>query len=153
LSGIVVQLGAGLGYAAARGGWGEGYGVGKVVGVAIFSKSYGILSVLLEDTMTIKTHYDIYTTQEEMDAYLARQEKEVDTNRDVFNKHLPRLLEEHRGKYMLMKNGEMFEVFDTWREAYEEGSKRFPDLVFSAPEITDFVYCIRGGAVDPGDEY
>jgi len=102
--------------------------------------------------MTTKTVYDVYTTRKEMDAYRAIQEKEVHANYGVFKKHLPRLLKEHRGKYILLRKGELLDMFDTRQDAYEEGSKRFPDFVFSVQEITDFVAYISCGP-DPDDGY
>jgi len=102
--------------------------------------------------MTTKTVYDVYTTRQEMAAYRAIQKKEVRANYDVFEKHLPRLLKEHRGKYILLRKSEMLDMFNTWREAYEEGGRRFPDFVFSVQEITDFVAYI-GYSPDPTDEH
>lgn len=79
-----------------------------------------------------------YTTKEAFDAYGERQRKEVDTNYEIFQtKHLPELLKTHRYQFALLRHGEVVEIFDNDRLAYEAGCNRFEDFIFSTQQITD----------------
>ena len=66
-----------------------------------------------------------------------RQQEEVDRNYDAFTNMLSSILEEHRDKLALMKDGSIVGYFDTPRQALEAASDRFPDGVFSIQEVTD----------------
>lgn len=64
-------------------------------------------------------------------------QKQVDDNYDAFQKRLPDLLSDYRGKFALMHNGEIVELFDTHRDAYMTGLLLYKDYMFSLQEITD----------------
>lgn len=58
-------------------------------------------------------------------------------NYEAFAKKLPELLPAHRGKFALMRDGEVTEFFDTAGDAYLAGQKLYPDGGFSVQEVTD----------------
>ena len=58
-------------------------------------------------------------------------------NYEAFSKKLPELLPAHRGKFALMRDGEVTEFFDTAGDAYLAGQKLYPDGAFSVQEVTD----------------
>jgi hypothetical protein len=58
-------------------------------------------------------------------------------NYEAFSKKLPELLPAHRGKFALMRDGEVTEFFDTAGDAYLAGQKLYPDGGFSVQEVTD----------------
>ncbi len=60
-------------------------------------------------------------------------------NYEAFQKLLPSLLPQHRGKSALMRDGELVEVYDTPRDAYVTGQKLYEDGRFSIQEVTDEV--------------
>ena len=68
---------------------------------------------------------------------VARQNREVDRNYDVFVRLLASLLPEHRDEYALMRDGEILGFFAKPGEANRAGLERFADGVFSIQEITD----------------
>ncbi len=65
------------------------------------------------------------------------KKKEVRRNYEALQKQLPGLLESHRGKFALMRNGKIVEFFDSARDAAIYGQKEFEDRLFSIQEITD----------------
>ncbi|HEY3233889.1 MAG TPA: hypothetical protein VGJ84_04200 [Polyangiaceae bacterium] len=58
-------------------------------------------------------------------------------NYEEFSKKLPELLPAHRGKFAVMRDGEVIEFFDTAGDAYLAGQKLYPDGGFSVQEVTD----------------
>lgn len=66
----------------------------------------------------------------------ARQ-RQIESNYAAFQAKLSSLLEEHRGEFALMRNGEVVEFFDTARDTYAAGKKMFEDGLFSVQEVTD----------------
>jgi len=67
---------------------------------------------------------------------LTRQQ--VENNYKAFMEKLPSILETHRGKFALMRNGEIIEFFDTARDAYIAGQKLFQqDKLFSIQEVIE----------------
>lgn len=64
--------------------------------------------------------------------------EQIEKNYKVFEGKLPNLLVSHRGKFALMKNGEIIEFFDTARDAYIAGQKLFEkDKLFSIQEVVE----------------
>jgi hypothetical protein len=61
----------------------------------------------------------------------------IKKNYEAFQEKLPELLPLHGGKFVLMRDGEIVEFFDTARDAYVSGSKLYPDENFSIQEIAD----------------
>ena len=69
------------------------------------------------------------------------KQQEVSQNYEAFQKMLPELLESesYRGKFALMRKGEIIEYFDSMRDAAMYGQKEFDDGLFSVQEVTDRV--------------
>lgn len=63
--------------------------------------------------------------------------QEIDANYETFEEILPDLLEQHRGRYCLLRDRKIVEIFDTARDAYICGTKMFADERFSIQEVTD----------------
>jgi len=68
---------------------------------------------------------------------MPEKDSQVDINYQAFEKRLPELLVLHRGKFALMRNGEIIEFFDTARDCYIAGQKIFSDGVFSIQEVVE----------------
>jgi hypothetical protein len=65
-------------------------------------------------------------------------QQQVERNFKAFQEILPAIAELHRGKFALMRDGEIIEYFDTARDAYVAGQKIFKeDLIFSIQEVVD----------------
>jgi hypothetical protein len=64
-------------------------------------------------------------------------QQQIRRNYEAFIAQLPQLVVRHRGKFALMHNGEIVELFDTARDAYVAGQKLFPDAPFSVQEVTE----------------
>lgn len=62
---------------------------------------------------------------------------EIDRNLEAFQKKLPDLLHDCRGKHALMRHAEIVDMYDTLRDAKLAGDKLFDDGLFSVQEITD----------------
>lgn len=75
--------------------------------------------------------------EEEWMATLTEAQREVDRNYEAFVELLPQLLVPHRGKWALLRDGELIAVFDTARDAHLAGSKLYPEACFSVQEVTD----------------
>lgn len=65
------------------------------------------------------------------------KETEVKRNYDAFMQQLPQLLVMHRGKFALMRDGNVIEFFDTSADAYRAGQKLYPDQRFSIQQVID----------------
>lgn len=63
------------------------------------------------------------------------QEDEVRQNFKAFQKLDQEQGEEHKGKFALMKNRQIVEIFESHTEAYKAGQKRFPNAPFSIQEF------------------
>ena len=64
--------------------------------------------------------------------------QQIETNYKAFEKKLPGLLPGYRGKFALMRDGEIVEFFDTAGDAYVAGKKIFEtDKLFSIQEIIE----------------
>ena len=67
---------------------------------------------------------------------LEQAQAEVDRNYEAFLDLLPRLLETHRGRWALLRDGELTAVFDTSRDARVAGMTFYSEGRFSIQEIT-----------------
>ncbi len=66
------------------------------------------------------------------------QKKQVEINFQAFEKKLPELLPAYRGKFALMRDGEIIDFFDTASDAYIAGKKIYEkDQLFSIQEVLD----------------
>jgi len=64
--------------------------------------------------------------------------QQVEANYKTFEQKLPGLIVAHRGKFALMRDGEIVEFFDTARDAFVAGQKIFAqDKIFSVQEIVE----------------
>jgi hypothetical protein len=64
--------------------------------------------------------------------------QQLEDNYKAFQGQLPTLVSSHRGKFALMRHGQIVEFFDTARDAYVAGQKLFAaDRLFSVQEVTD----------------
>ena len=62
--------------------------------------------------------------------------QQIETNYKAFEQKLPNLLPTYRGKFALMRDGEIVEFFDTVGDAYVAGKKIFEtDKLFSIQEV------------------
>ena len=72
------------------------------------------------------------------------QDQEVKANFEVFQKKLPDLLKTHKGKFALMRDEKIIDVYDSLEKASKEGFSQFKDERFSIQEVkgklADFGY-------------
>ncbi len=68
---------------------------------------------------------------------MTENQKQVDDNYAAFQKRLPDLLLDCRGKFALMRDQEIVEFFDTSIDAYKAGLLLYKDGIFSQQEVTD----------------
>jgi hypothetical protein len=68
---------------------------------------------------------------------LSEHQQHIEQNYAAFQAQLPQLVIRHRGKFALMRNGEIVEFFDTARDAYVAGQKLFPQMPFSVQEVIE----------------
>lgn len=63
-------------------------------------------------------------------------QEEVDLNYEAFQKELPRLLHEHRGKFALLKNGRIMNFFSSAENARNTAASFIPDGLYSIQQVT-----------------
>jgi hypothetical protein len=63
------------------------------------------------------------------------RERELTENYAAFEKMLPELLKSSAGKYALLRNRGLVEIFDTAAEAHSAGTSRFDDGLFSVQKV------------------
>ena len=64
--------------------------------------------------------------------------QQIEDNYKAFQTQLPSLLSSRRGKFALMRNGQIVEFFDTARDAYVAGQQIFAtDRLFSVQEVIE----------------
>ena len=59
----------------------------------------------------------------------------ITSNYDAFEAMLPLLMQQFRGRYVLMRHGEIAGVFDTAGAAQATGSSEFSDQLFSVQRV------------------
>lgn len=65
-------------------------------------------------------------------------EEQIHRNYQAFQEQLPSLVATYRGKFALMRDGQIVEFFDTARDAYVTGQKLFAsDQLFSVQEVIE----------------
>lgn len=67
---------------------------------------------------------------------VSEQEKQVTENYKAFEAKLDELIDQHEGKWALLRDGSVVEVFDTARDAHTAAWKIFDDERFSVQEIS-----------------
>lgn len=65
------------------------------------------------------------------------QENEIKQNFDFFQTVIETLLPEHQGKFALLRDRAIVELFPTPIDAMSDGHKRFEDGVFSVQRVID----------------
>jgi hypothetical protein len=75
----------------------------------------------------------------EADVSVASQTKqeEVDRNFAFFQRELPQLLAEHRGKFALLRDCKSTRYYDTAQDAFTAGSQLYEDGLFSIQRVTE----------------
>lgn len=68
-----------------------------------------------------------------------QRQQEVDANFEAFQAFLPSLIEEERGKFALMRDRKIVEMFDTAGDALRAAALKYGDGRYSIQEITDRV--------------
>jgi hypothetical protein len=64
--------------------------------------------------------------------------EQIDRNYRAFQEQLSSLATTQRGKFALMRDGQIIEFFDTARDAYVAGQRLFEhDQLFSVQEVTE----------------
>jgi hypothetical protein len=72
--------------------------------------------------------------------YMADQsdkDRQVKENYDAFVQKLPELLATHSGKFALLHDREIVELFDSAGDAYKAGQQRYPTGLFSIQQVTE----------------
>ncbi|OGO17251.1 MAG: hypothetical protein A2Z14_08600 [Chloroflexi bacterium RBG_16_48_8] len=64
--------------------------------------------------------------------------REIEVNYAMFHEKLPDLIPDRRGKFALIRHGEIIEFYDTARDAFLTGQKLFDDDLFSVQEVIEF---------------
>lgn len=67
---------------------------------------------------------------------MSELEDEIDRNLEAFKAQLPALLEQHKGRYALMRRQEIVGVYDTIRDAQLTGRTFYEDGLFSVQKVT-----------------
>jgi hypothetical protein len=67
------------------------------------------------------------------------KQEEVDRNFDFFRKELPQLLPKHRGKFALLRDGQITGFYDTAQDANTAGTQLYADGLFSIQKVTEEV--------------
>lgn len=62
---------------------------------------------------------------------------EVDKNYEAFQKLLPELIEEHNGRFALMRGEKVVHIFDTVRDAVVFAKEKYDDDLFSVQKISE----------------
>ncbi len=67
---------------------------------------------------------------------VSEQEKQVTENFKAFEAKLNDLIDQHEGRWALLRDGSVIEIFDTARDAHIAAWKIFDDERFSVQEIS-----------------
>lgn len=67
---------------------------------------------------------------------MSELEDEIDRNLEAFKAQLPALLEQHKGRYALLRHQEIVGVYDTIRDAQLTGRTFYEDGLFSIQKVT-----------------
>ena len=94
-----------------------------------------IPSIALSSTMLLRSKQ--HAGSGAMSESTKSDNSEVRLNYEAFRKKLPDLLQTHRGKFALMHDREVVELYDTAGDAYKVGIKSYGEGSFSVQEVTD----------------
>lgn len=62
---------------------------------------------------------------------------ELDRNYDAFKSALPELMRKHKGKFAIVRDAKVLDLFETSKDAFVCGWRLFGDDLFSVQEVTD----------------
>lgn len=62
---------------------------------------------------------------------------EVDKNYEAFQKLLPELIEEHNGRFALMRGKKVEQIFDSVHDAVVFAKEKYDDDLFSVQKISE----------------
>jgi hypothetical protein len=65
------------------------------------------------------------------------KQEEVDRNFAFFQRELPQLLAEYRGKFALLRDCNITGYYDTAQDAFTAGSQLYEDGLFSIQRVTE----------------
>ena len=65
------------------------------------------------------------------------REAEVDKNFDFFHSIVESLMDDHEGKYVLLRDCKVISIHSTTEEAANEGCSLYPDGRFSLQQVTN----------------
>lgn len=68
---------------------------------------------------------------------LEEVQKEIDRNYETFSKELPNIINSYNNKYILLKNAEIIDYFDTMDDAIKYAEYRFEDGLYSIQKINE----------------
>jgi len=67
------------------------------------------------------------------------KQAEINKNYTAFKKLLPEIVSTHPNKFLLMRDGNPVEYFDTAKDAFVYGSGMYEDDLFSVQKVDTFV--------------
>jgi hypothetical protein len=65
------------------------------------------------------------------------RQKEVDDNLNAFLAELPKIPQENRGKFALLRHGKIVGYFDSPLDAASAGNLKYTDKLFSIQQVTE----------------
>lgn len=65
------------------------------------------------------------------------KKQEVARNYEAFKTMLPNIIEEHAGKFALLRKGEIIEYFDTARDALVFAREKYKDGAYSIQQVAN----------------
>ena len=68
---------------------------------------------------------------------LEEVQKEIDKNYEFFLKELPNIFSLYSNKYVLLKNAEIIDYFDTLDDAIKYAKMRFEDGLYSIQKVNE----------------
>ncbi len=68
---------------------------------------------------------------------LEEVQKEIDKNYEFFLKELPNIVNLYNNKYVLLKNSEIIDYFDTMDDAIKYAKIRFEDGLYSIQKVNE----------------
>ena len=81
-------------------------------------------------------------TQTKVSDFKKRLNREMDTNYDYFLERRNELIKKHKGEFVLIRQQQFVDFFDTYEQAIMYGEKTYKDGMFSVQEVTDKVITI-----------
>lgn len=64
-------------------------------------------------------------------------DEELDRNYDAFKAVLPELMKKHKGRWAIVREEKVVDIYDKFEEASSAGLKQYGDHRFNLQEVTD----------------